>query len=122
VLGGVNRAVVGEDALATLRSIQVGFHQVPVALRGNTYGTVTTAWGEEVEIVAGKGADLFTWSDMAVTSTIELEPVTTARENTKVGEVTFTAGDERVTVPLVLDREVEGPDAWWRITHPGDLF
>jgi D-alanyl-D-alanine carboxypeptidase (penicillin-binding protein 5/6) len=48
--------------------------------------------------------------------------VTSAVTGQQVASVTWTAGPEAVTVPVVLDTTIGEPDAWWRLTHPAELF
>ncbi len=122
VLGGGNRNTVADAVVALLDSIKAGFHSVPVVARDDELGSYTTPWGDEATVVAGEGASLFTWSDMPITSSVELAPVTAANDGDEVGTVTFTAGEQTVTVPLLLAGETTEPDGWWRLTHPAELF
>ena len=44
-----------------------------------------------------------------------------AEDGDTVGTVDVTAGDDTVTVPLVLDGTITDPGAFWRWTHPGEV-
>jgi D-alanyl-D-alanine carboxypeptidase (penicillin-binding protein 5/6) len=48
--------------------------------------------------------------------------LTTGKDGETVGHVTWTAGTSTVTVPVVLDGSIAPPTAWWRLTHPAQLW
>lgn len=121
VLGGYTHDSVDLDVEALLGSIRDGFHRVPLGESGQQVGTYSTPWGESAGIVLGESASVLTWSDTAVTSEFTVEPITTGEEGDTVGEITWTAGPNTVTVPLVLAGDIEPPTAWWRLTHPDQL-
>lgn len=121
ILGAYTHDSVRGDVRALLGSLRDGFHPVTVGEQGQRVGTYTTAWGESADLLLGEGAAVLTWSDTEVTSTFEATSVTTAADGTVVGYVTWTAGPNTVTVPLVLDGTIAPPSAWWRLTHPFEL-
>lgn len=121
VLAGFSHQSVDADVAALLTSIEEGFHDVAVATAGQEVGTYTTPWGESATMVLATGATLFTWSDTPVEATIETTSLTTGADGEEVGTVTFSAGTATATVPVVLDGSISPPDAWWRLTHPGEL-
>ncbi|WP_346231715.1 D-alanyl-D-alanine carboxypeptidase [Parafrigoribacterium mesophilum] len=122
ILGGTDHNAVNDAARALLRSIKAGFHRVPLLTQHQKLGTYTTAWGDTAAVVAADGASVLTWSDLPITDTLTTKRVTTARRGSGVGTATFVAGRRTVTVPLVLDGALNGPDAWWRLTHPAELL
>lgn len=122
VLGGYNHHSVDAAVRALLGSIRSGFHEVPLVTAGQRLGSYTTPWGEEAIVVAEKDASVLTWSDTPVTSTSEAKPVTTAADGSRVGDITFAAENATVTVPLMLEGDIDGPDGWWRLTHPAELL
>ncbi len=104
-----------------LGSLRAGFHVVTLGESGDQIGTYTTAWGDSARILLGEDASILTWSDTSVTSSFEAQSLTTGSDGDEVGTVTWTVGDTTLTAPLVLDGEIEPPDAWWRLTHPFEL-
>jgi len=122
VLGGQDQHVVGQLVRAQLATLASGFHTVSVVEEGDSFGSYTTPWDDTAEAVAASGAELFTWSDLPVTSVVTIDPVTTGAAGDEVGSVTYTAGARTVTVPLVLDDALNGPGGWWRLGHPGYLL
>lgn len=121
ILGGGSGEGVNRDTVAMLDSIKAGFHQVVVGELRDPVGTYTTPWGESAQMVLGESASLFTWSDAPVTATMDVTTLTTGADGETVGSVTWTAGPNTVTVPIILDRTIAPPDTSWRLTHPFDL-
>lgn len=122
VLGGFNHAAMNSEIRRLLASITAGFHEVPLVTAGQELGSYTTPWGSRTTVVARDAESVLTWSDNPVTVTVQTNPVTTTARRTPVGSVTFVAGKEAVTVPLVLKSAIKAPDAWWRLTHPAELL
>ncbi|MHC2999902.1 D-alanyl-D-alanine carboxypeptidase [Microbacterium sp. HJ5] len=85
-------------------------------------GTVDTAWGESVDVVTADDASVVLWNGGAgaVTTTFDL-----GDERAKgdvVGSLSVDGPLDSATVELRLDDDLEGPSAWWRLTHPLELF
>ena len=121
VLDGASRDAVNRDVLALLSSIRAGFHDVPVAERGRPVGSFSTPWGSTARMVLGKAASIFTWSDTPVTVEMETTTPVAYEEGETVGTVTWTAGPNTVSVPIVIEGSIEPPTEWWRLTHPSEL-
>jgi D-alanyl-D-alanine carboxypeptidase (penicillin-binding protein 5/6) len=121
VLGGYSHESVNLDVVTLLRSIANGFHEVTVAVALQEVGTYTTAWGESAQMILPASATLYTWSDTPITATMEITTLTTGAKGDEVGSVTWTAGPDTVTLPVVLDSAIAPPDDWWRLTHPFEL-
>lgn len=119
VLGGAD--TLNQSVRDFLSSLKAGFHVVPLGRSGEQIGTYTTAWGESARILLADDVSLLTWSDTPITSSFAAASVTTAENGDEVGTVTWTVGETVLTSPLVLDGTIEPPDAWWRLTHPGEL-
>jgi D-alanyl-D-alanine carboxypeptidase (penicillin-binding protein 5/6) len=121
VLGGYTRQSVDADVAALLNSISAGFHEVPLGISGQQVGSYTTPWGESARMVLGKDASIFTWSDTPIEASMHTTTLTTGADGEEVGSVTWTAGPNTVTVPIVLEGSISPPDQWWRLTHPFEL-
>ena len=72
--------------------------------------------------MAAQTATVALWGASPVSAAVELQPVTVADAGTKVGTVTYTFAERTETVDLVLDRTIDDPGPWWRLTNPGELF
>jgi D-alanyl-D-alanine carboxypeptidase (penicillin-binding protein 5/6) len=119
-LEGASRGSVDSSAKSMLAGISSGFHQARVVKKGQSFGKYTTPWGDDATVVAADSASVLSWSDSAISSSVTTKHISTGVDGTVVGSVTVTAGPKKVTVPLVLDGDLAGPDVWWRFTHPFD--
>ncbi|QLD10997.1 D-alanyl-D-alanine carboxypeptidase family protein [Microbacterium oleivorans] len=120
-LGGASQQAVGASAAGVLQRLAAGFHRTALAQPGQRIGTYTTAWGSSLDVVLAEGASLLTWSDTPIVVEMQhREPVEWVDGET-IGEVTWTAGPETDSTPVVLEGMIEPPTAWWRLTHPGEI-
>lgn len=122
VLGGPDHATVNATIEGLLGEVDAGFSEVSLATAGQVFGSYSTAWGDSANAVAAEAASLPLWAATPVTAVVDAGEVTLGEVGTQVGTVTFTAADRTVTVPLVLDTEIDDPGPWWRLTNPDKLF
>jgi D-alanyl-D-alanine carboxypeptidase (penicillin-binding protein 5/6) len=85
-------------------------------------GRVETVWGEQVDVVTGGDASVVLWNGGAGTVTTTFALGENRDEGDTVGALEVTGPLNTATVDLRLADDVEGPTAWWRLTHPLDLF
>ncbi len=121
VLGGASRDSVNADVLAQLDSIRAGFHDVPLAVRGQQVGSLATPWGATADLVLARDASIFTWSDTAITLEMDSTAPETYTDGAVAGSITWTAGPHTETVEIVVQGDIEPPTEWWRLTHPAEL-
>jgi serine-type D-Ala-D-Ala carboxypeptidase (penicillin-binding protein 5/6) len=121
MLAGTSRSSVDSAVDALITSITAGFHTVDLADAGQVVGSYSTPWGARASMVLGKGASTLTWSNAAITSTMTTTTLKTGANGEKVGSVTWVAGKNTITVPILLHGRIKGPSAWWRLTHPLQL-
>jgi D-alanyl-D-alanine carboxypeptidase (penicillin-binding protein 5/6) len=122
LLGGTSHDAVDGEVSAWLTSIEAGFQQVVVGGADRDVGSVSTPWGSSARLVMQSNASLRIWSDTAIEVAMTPPTVTSAVEGEQVASVTWRAGPNSASVPVVLDATIEEPDAWWRITHPAELL
>ena len=96
--------------------------QAPAVGKGTVVGEVTTLWGEKVEIVTDDDANVVLWNGAVATATADFDLGDEREEDGTVGTLTTAGPLDSVTTPLVLAEKVEGPSAWWRLTHPFQLL
>ncbi len=88
---------------------------------GTDVATVTTAWGASTTVRTASDADVSIWQKLpTVTREVKLGDETSA--GAKAGTLTVTGALGATTVDLELTDDLPGPDAWWRLTHPVELF
>ncbi|AWB95527.1 D-alanyl-D-alanine carboxypeptidase [Agromyces badenianii] len=121
LLGGETHAVLNEAIAALLDSIAPGFHEVVPLEANQVLAEYTTPWGESARARAADGASVVVWSDTPVDVEVRAEPVTLAARGEEVGTAVVHVGAQEISVPLVLDRAIEDPGAWWRLSNPGAL-
>jgi D-alanyl-D-alanine carboxypeptidase (penicillin-binding protein 5/6) len=102
--------------------VEAALQPVPSVTKGTVAGHVTTVWGEDVAIITEDDANVILWNggSGAVTTTFSLGE---AREKgTEVGSLGVQGPLDSTTTQLELATDIEPPTAWWRLTHPLDLF
>ncbi|GAA3031628.1 hypothetical protein GCM10010462_18230 [Microbacterium dextranolyticum] len=89
---------------------------------GTLAGVVTTKWGGAANIVTDADASLLLWNGATapVASDISLGDARTA--NAAVGTATATGPLGTTSTGLHLTGDLPDPDAWWRLTHPLELW
>ncbi len=122
VLGGVDHDSLDVSVQSLLASVEQGFHEVRVASEGDVFARFATEWGESADATAMSDISVLVWSDTQVAADIRPAGITTGARGDAAGQVDFTVGDELVSVDLELSRDLPGPDAWWRLTHPLELL
>lgn len=121
VLGGSSRQAVNTSVLRTLSSIRGGFHEIPLATRGQEVGTYSTPWGDEARMVIAEDASVFTWSDTPIAVEMTSTAPAAYEDGRVVGSITWSAGPNTTTVPIEVEGEIDPPTAWWRLTNPSHL-
>ncbi|WP_395243130.1 D-alanyl-D-alanine carboxypeptidase family protein [Agromyces sp. MMS24-K17] len=121
VLGAETHAVLN-DAIATmLDSVAPGFHEVQALAAGQELASYAQPWGQTAVARARDGASVVVWSDTPVDVEVQVDDLTLATDDSEVGTAIVHAGDQQLTVPIVLDGSFEDPGAWWRLQNPGGL-
>jgi D-alanyl-D-alanine carboxypeptidase (penicillin-binding protein 5/6) len=134
-INGMERTLVGVmlgqptyDALwqgvpKLLESYEEAFHEVDLTDAGKTvYGTYRTRWGEKAKLVAATQPSVEIYSASSVTVKVHARKLAAAPAKTVAGKVTFSYGGKHVVARLRTDRAIDAPDAWWRLSHPLDVF
>jgi serine-type D-Ala-D-Ala carboxypeptidase (penicillin-binding protein 5/6) len=122
VLGAVDHDVLDADIRSLLKTVVPGFHEQTLAKAGDSFARYSTPWGDSTDAVAAIDAKVVTWSDTPVSAVISTRDVALSPEGASVGQVTFTAGEQKIVVPLTLTRPIDDPGMWWRLSHPVELF
>ncbi|WP_127473424.1 D-alanyl-D-alanine carboxypeptidase family protein [Microbacterium sulfonylureivorans] len=115
-----------EARLAASRALYTQLEQelqlTPSVPAGTLAGTVDTAWGEHVDILTADDASVVLWNGASgtVATTYALEE--SREEGDTVGSLTVDGPLDAAAVDLRLADDVAAPSAWWRLTHPLELF
>lgn len=89
---------------------------------GTLAGVVSTAWGATANIVTDTDASVILWNGTsgAVTASLDLGDARAA--GAAVGRLDVKGPLNAATVGVHLTADVPDPDAWWRLTHPLQLW
>jgi serine-type D-Ala-D-Ala carboxypeptidase (penicillin-binding protein 5/6) len=94
----------------------------PSVASGTIVGEVTTRWGETVPLKTTKDADVVLWNGGTATVATAFALGEHRDAGDVVGTLTATGPLDTTDVNVALAHDIEGPDAWWRLTHPLDLL
>jgi D-alanyl-D-alanine carboxypeptidase (penicillin-binding protein 5/6) len=122
VLGGPDHPTINAAITELITQAKAGFHEVQLVTAGDAFASYTTPWDAEARAVAAESASVVVWGATPVTVTATVNGIRLAEEGDAVGQAVFTAGQQTVTVPLVLSSDVEDPGPWWRLGHPEIIF
>jgi D-alanyl-D-alanine carboxypeptidase (penicillin-binding protein 5/6) len=102
--------------------LEAALQPVPSVTQGTVAGRVTTRWGEDVAIVTRDDADVILWNGGAGAVTTTFSLADARDEGEDVGTLSVAGPLDSTSTPLELAADIEPPSAWWRLTHPLDLF
>ena len=122
MLGGKNHPLLNDRIKKLLKTVKASFHEVTLATDGQVFASYSTPWGDTSHAVAAEASTVLVWGETPVTLLVNADDVTTATSGEDAGELTFTVGDDTVVVPLELNKTVDDPGPWWRLTNPTELF
>ncbi len=122
VLGQKSEKARADATRALYAQLESELQLIPSVTAGTVVGSVQTAWGEDVPIVTDADASVVLWNGASgvVASSFSLDDH--RDEGDVVGAFTVTGPLDSETVEARLAADVEGPSAWWRLTHPLELF
>lgn len=122
VLGQPDDATRLEASRALYAQLEQELQPRPSVNAGTTAGIVQTKWGEQVDIVTAADAGVILWNGgvASVSSTFSLGD--SREKGDTVGTLSVEGPLNSTEVELELAEEIEGPSAWWRLTHPLELF
>jgi D-alanyl-D-alanine carboxypeptidase (penicillin-binding protein 5/6) len=85
-------------------------------------GTIDTVWGERSDVITDTDAKVVMWNGSKAESKAALKLGDAQKAGTKVGTLTVTGAIDTAKTNVSLKSSVDAPSAWWRLTHPLDLF
>jgi D-alanyl-D-alanine carboxypeptidase (penicillin-binding protein 5/6) len=102
--------------------LEAALQPLPSVTAGTVVGQVSTRWGEEVSIVTEDDAAVILWNAAAGTVTTDFSLGDARDEGADVGTLSVAGPLDAASTTLELAADIEPPSAWWRLTHPLDLF
>jgi D-alanyl-D-alanine carboxypeptidase (penicillin-binding protein 5/6) len=128
VLGQPDRATRDTAMRSLFAEVEAELQPAPSVTAGTRVGEVVTEWGEPVDVVTARDAVVVLWNSGAAAATTEysldglVDIGGAIDDGANVGTLTVTGPFDAETVELHLTGEVEGPDVWWRLTHPLEIL
>lgn len=116
-----------EQRLAATRSLFAEVEaaltaQAPVVAQGTVVGTVRTAWGTDTEVTTDEDADVVLWNSASAQHSIDFTLGDDWDAGEDVGTLSVDGPVNDAVVAVSLDEDIPQPSAWWRLTHPLELF
>lgn len=121
-LGGPNHVTLARDVTNILASAKSGFQQVTLAKANKAFATYKTPWGASANAITNKDTSVVAWPGSTITQQVTTTPIKPENTLQSIGTVTFTAGDQKYEVELSLDKPLEKPNLFWRLTHPQEIL
>ncbi|WP_292836516.1 D-alanyl-D-alanine carboxypeptidase [Microbacterium sp.] len=122
VLGQPNDALRDSETARLLDQVLAEVAQAQTLPAGTVAGVVTTRWGSRVEILTDADVSAILWNGAAAATSTDLDLADAWTADAAVGTVTLTGPLSTRTVGVHLAGDVSEPDAWWRLTHPLQLW
>lgn len=122
ILGGPDHDTIDAAVQSLLAQADAGFREVTLATPGQKFASYSTIWGDSSAAIATSPFSVVIWSAMPISFAIDPSSVRLAAAGSDVGSVRITVGDRTVDVPLQLSTTLSDPGAWWRLSHPLQLF
>lgn len=122
VLGQPDGAARDEATRALYAQIEQELQPRPSVTAGTLIGQVVTRWGETIDVVTAEDASVVLWNGATGTAASEFSLGDSAAAGDVVGALAVTGPLNSTSVDLELAGDLEGPTAWWRLTHPLDLL
>ncbi|GAA1975485.1 hypothetical protein GCM10009777_05470 [Microbacterium pumilum] len=122
VLGQPDDASRLAASRALYTQLETQLQPAPSVTAGTTTALVETVWGEEVDVVTADDASVILWNGGTGTVSTSYSLGDSRADGDVVGSLSVGGPLDQTTVDLKLADDVEGPTAWWRLTHPLELF
>lgn len=122
VLGQPADVVRDSETARLLDQVVAEVSQPQILPAGTIAGIVTTPWGARAEIVTDADASAILWNAAVATTTIDLNLADARTVNAPAGSITLKGPLSAQTVGIHLTSDIPEPDAWWRLTHPLELW
>lgn len=122
VLGQADDEARLEASRSLYDQVEAQLQPFPSVPAGTVAGTVTTLWGSDSDIVTSADATVVLWNGGTSTLTPAYDLGGARAAGSVVGSITADGPLDSATVDLELAADIEPPSAWWRLTHPLELF
>lgn len=121
-LGQPSDAARDAETARLLTEVAAEASRLTVLPAGTVIGSVTTRWGSSVQMVTDADASLILWNGATAPVTSDLSLGDAREAGAAVGAVSAKGPFGSASTGVRLSADIAEPDAWWRLTHPLQLF
>lgn len=89
---------------------------------GSLVGKVSTPWGETADAITDADAGVVLWNGSSARVQSEVGITWDFEDRQQVGTLTVIGPLDVSTVTVSVATPLQGPDIWWRLTHPLQLL
>ncbi|SDS51224.1 D-alanyl-D-alanine carboxypeptidase family protein [Microlunatus soli] len=116
-LDAPSHPTLDRDLLRLIPTFNDEFSTVRPVKEGATLGTAKAAWGQQVDLRAGRGITVRAWGPVEVQSDLETPAVNAMRRGQRVGHYDVVVNGEKKSVPVTSDGTISDPGLKWRVQH-----
>ncbi len=117
VMGAGTLGQALRDTVTLLASVPQNFSNVKLMAKGQKVATYHAPWGTSATAVAGADLTATRWNAQLASVHTVLENVDATNQPKSVGTVYARTPKTSGQVAVVLDKPLEGPSFWWRLTR-----
>lgn len=122
VIDQFDRETRDAESRRLLGDLEVALQPTKAIAAGTPVGNVSTVWGAQAELRTKSDANLILWNSASGTQVTTLELGDDWAKGAQVGSLVATGPLNEATTEVVLASELAEPTAWWRLTHPLELW
>ncbi|MFV0374067.1 hypothetical protein [Microbacterium sp.] len=122
VLGQPSNALRFAETERLLTELAAELDAPAVVPEGTTVAEVQTLWGDRSDVVTAEPAEAAVWNGTVASASTDVALTGDRTAGGEAGTLTFAGPIDQDTVALILSDTIGEPDAWWRLTHPLELF
>ena len=105
-----------------LADLEVALAPTNAVAAGTPVGNVSTVWGAQAELRTATDSTLVLWNGATGTTASTLELGEGWHKGEAAGSLTVTGPLNEKVTEVVLASDLPAPSAWWRLTHPLELW
>jgi D-alanyl-D-alanine carboxypeptidase (penicillin-binding protein 5/6) len=122
VLGQPTEALRESATADVLAQVAEEASQRQTLAAGTSVGTVTTPWETSSDVVTAADVSVLLWNEATATAETAIELGDASSAGDTVGELRLAGPLDSAATELTMTGDLGEPDAWWRLTHPLELF
>lgn len=122
IMNGPDLGTAMWSALPLIDSTASGFSNTRIVADGTTVGNYTLPWGGSIPAVTDGSFSVPAWRGAPLVASLSLGNIQApVNDDVAIGtlNITNTPGGKPFRLPIILQRPLNSPNPFWRLTHPG---